>query len=54
MLETSFRALIKRRNLGKDFFLGEQSLGSFFEEAGYDAVPSPNQPTTGKSGLTIN
>ena len=48
VLETSFRALVKRQNLDKTFFLGSQSLGAFFEEAGYDAVPSPEHPIPGE------
>ena len=42
VLETSVRALVKRRNLDKSFFMGNQSLGAFFEEAGYAAAPSPD------------
>ena len=41
--KTSFKALVTRRNLDKTFFLGNQSLGAFFEEAGYPAVPSPDR-----------
>ena len=43
-LETSFRSLVTRKNLDKSFFLGNESLGAFFEEAGYPAVPSPDRP----------
>ena len=48
VLETSFRALVKRQNLDKNFFLGNQSLGAFFNEAGYEAVPSPEDPIPGR------
>jgi len=40
--DTGFRALVKRKNLdkNKNFVLGNNSLGAFFEDAGYAAVPS--------------
>ena len=41
--ETSFRALVTRRKLDKNLILGNESLGAFFEEAGYPAVPSPSR-----------
>lgn len=41
--ETSFRALVTRRKLDKNLLLGNESLGAFFEEAGYPAVPSPTR-----------
>ena len=43
MKETSFRALVTRRKLDNNLILGNQSLGAFFEEAGYPAVPSPTR-----------
>ena len=46
--ETGFRALVKRKHLGKSFVLGPKSLGAFFENAGYAAVPSPKHPGPGK------
>ena len=49
MKETSFRALVTRRKLDKNLLLGNESLGAFFEEAGYPAVPSP----TRSPGLVI-
>ena len=42
-LKTSLRSLVVRKNLDKDFFLGNKSLGAMFEEAGYAAVPSPDR-----------
>ena len=39
VLDTSVRALVKRRNLDESFFTGNQSLGASFEEAGYDTLP---------------
>ena len=41
--ETSFRSLVKRKNLDKSFFLGNASLGALLEKEGYYAVPSPNR-----------
>ena len=41
--ETSFRSLVKRKNLDKRFFLGNESLGALLEKEGYFAVPSPNR-----------
>ena len=41
--ETSFRSLVKRKNLDKRFFLGNESLGALLEREGYFAVPSPNR-----------
>ena len=49
MKETSFRALVTRRKLDKNLLLGNESLGAFFEKAGYPAVPSP----TRSPGLVI-
>ena len=43
MKETSFRALVTRRKLDKTLIFGNESLGAFFEEAGYPAVPSPTR-----------
>ena len=43
MKETSFRALVTRRKLDKKLILGNESLGAFFEKAGYPAVPSPTR-----------
>ena len=45
--ETGFRSLVKRKHLGKSFVLGPESLGAFFEKAGYAAVPSPKHPGPG-------
>ena len=42
-LKTSLRSLVIRKSLDKDFFLGNNSLGAMFEEAGYAAVPSPDR-----------
>lgn len=41
--ETSFRALVTRRKLDKNLILGNESVGAFFEESGYPAVPSPSR-----------
>ena len=49
--DTGFRALVKRKNLdrNKNFVLGKKSLGAFFEEAGYAAVPSNKNKKPGKT-----
>ena len=52
-LKTSLRSLVVRKNLDKDFFLGNKSLGAMFEEAGYAAVPSPDR-SPGNYLLTEN
>ena len=49
--ETSFRSLVKRKNLDKSFFLGNQSLGALLEKEGYYAVPSPNRSPGNHSTL---
>ena len=48
---TGFRALVKRKNLdkNKNFVLGNNSLGAFFEDAGYAAVPSNKNKKPGKT-----
>ena len=49
--DTGFRALVKRKNLdkNKNFVLGNNSLGAFFEDAGYAAVPSNKNKKPGKT-----
>ena len=49
--ETSFRSLVKRKNLDKRFFLGNESLGALLEKEGYFAVPSPNRSPGNYSDL---
>jgi len=45
--ETGFRALATRKHLDKDFVLGSKSLGAFFQDAGYEAMPSPKHKSPG-------
>ena len=52
-VKTSFKAIVNRLNLDKSFFLGNQSLGAFMEEAGYPAVPSPDR-SPGNIGFIKN
>ena len=49
--ETGFRALAARKKLDEDFVVGNRSLGGFFEDAGYLAVPSPNRISPGTLSL---
>ena len=50
---TGFRALVKRKNLdkNKNFVLGNNSLGAFFEDAGYAAVPSNKNKKPGMDNM---
>ena len=36
-----------RKKLDKDFVVGDNSLGDFFENAGYAALPSPKHTSPG-------